>query len=316
MHGFLLSRTIQGIVVMLLVSVIIFGITRLAPGGPAILLDPLLDEAQAASMRQRLGLDDPVVVQYGKWLWSAVRLDLGSSFMHGEPVVEMILHRLPASLTLTLAAMAFTLVVGLPLAIVAAVRRNSWIDNLATLISFLGLAIPAFWLGIILIILFAVELRWLPSSGLMTVGAPFSVVDRLRHLAMPAFVLGMTVLPQVTRYARTSVLDQLSQDYVRTARAKGAREWRLLATHVLRNAMLPVITVLGYYLPRLVGGTVVVEAVFAWPGLGGMAYRAAVERDYPVLMGVTMLVTVLVVITNIVVDLLYAALDPRVRYTT
>lgn len=315
MERYIVHRLAQGAVVLLLVTMIIFSITRLAPGGPAILIDPYLDAAQVAAVRQRLGLDEALPLQYWKWLRASLSGDFGNSFIHGEAVTTMLANRLPASLTLTLAAMLFTVAVGIPLAVVAAVRRNSWIDYTTTIFSFLGIALPAFWLGIMLIILFSVQLRWLPSSGMMTIGEPFSLVDRARHLVMPAFVLGMTVLPQLTRYARSSMLNELHQDYVRTARSKGIHERRVIYIHVLRNALLPVVTVLGYYLPRLIGGTVVVEAVFGWPGLGGLAYRAAVDRDYPVLMAITVFVSFLVIITNIVVDLLYTALDPRIRYT-
>jgi peptide/nickel transport system permease protein len=300
-------------VVILLVSIITFGATQLAPGGLSILMYPGLDQEAIEILRRQLGLDQPVYVQYFRWLGNFLTGDLGSSFINRQPVLEMIKERLPNSLLLVAGAMLPAILVGIPMAIISAVRRYSLPDYFVTVFSFLGISIPPFWLGILLIILFSAKLRWLPSAGMMTVGVPFSLMDRLEHLVMPAFVLGVTVVPQLTRYARTTMLAQLNQDYVRTARGKGLRERTVLYRHVLRNAMLPIITIFAYYFPRLVGGTVVIETVFGWPGLGTLAYQGAVNRDYPVVMGVTMLVAVLVVVTNIAVDLIYVALDPRVR---
>jgi peptide/nickel transport system permease protein len=313
MQGYLLRRVLLGLIVIWLVSVITFSTTQLAPGGLSILMYPGLDEEAIEILRRQLGLDQPVWVQYLRWLGNFVTGDLGSSFINREPVLDMIMSRLPHSLLLVAAAMLPAAIVGIPVAVVSAVRRYSLTDYVVTVATFLGISTPPFWLGILLIILFSAKLKWLPSAGMFTVGEPFSLVDRLRHLVMPAFVLGVTVVPQLTRYARATISTQLSEDYVRTARGKGLSERAVLLGHVLRNSILPVITIFAYYLPRLVGGTVVIETVFGWPGLGTLAYQGAVNRDYPVVMGVTMLVATLVVVTNIVVDLVYTALDPRIR---
>jgi peptide/nickel transport system permease protein len=228
-------------------------------------------------------------------------------------VFDMIVERIPATLKLAGAALFLSVVVGIPLGVYAALRQYSFNEQLLSFFSFLGLALPNFWLGILLIILFSVNLGWLPSSGMQTVGAPFSITDRLLHLLMPASVLATSAVAQLMRYARSSWLEVQRMDYVTVARAKGLTEFMVQSRHVLKNAMIPVVTILGLRLPLLVGGSAVVETLFAWPGMGRLAVDAASRRDTPLVLGCVLFVSIAVILSNLVIDLLYPYLDPRLR---
>lgn len=290
-----------------------FLLVHLAPGGPAILLDPALDPADAELLRKRLGLDQPLIVQYGRWLADVIRLDFGSSFTFDRPVLGLILERLPATMLLGGASLFFALAIAFPLGVLSAKYRSGWIDQLSSLVTLTGISVPNFWLGIILILTFSVWLGILPSSGMSTPGRPVSFVDVAQHLIMPTLVLGLATMASIAKYTRSSVLGVLKQDYVRTARAKGLGEGLVLSRHALKNALIPVVTVVGLWLPRLVGGAVVTETIFSWPGMGRLAISAAFQRDYPVILGVSLVVSAVVVFTNLLVDLTYGYLDPRIR---
>lgn len=307
-------RLTHALLVLFVVSVVTFALVNLAPGGPAIMttMETTLEQQQAH--RIRLGLDRPLHVRFAKWLWATLRADFGRSVNDGRPVTDVIGERLPATLLLGTAALMISLGGGIPAGVFSATHRYSTYDHAVTFFSFLGLSIPAFWLAIMLILLFSVELRWLPSSGMATIGAAFSLGDRVLHLIMPAAVLATTALPQLVRFTRSSMLEVLSRDFVRTARSKGLGEGRVLYGHALRNSLIPVITVLGILIPRLVGGAVITETIFGWPGMGQLAVASAIGRDYPLVMGVTLVVAVAVIMTNLAVDLAYGWLDPRVRY--
>jgi peptide/nickel transport system permease protein len=313
MTRYLARRLLFSVVVLWVVSIATFAIIHLAPGGPGVLLSPDLSPEEAAQFRRNLGLDDPLPVQYLRWVGALVRGDLGRSLTHGAPVSAMITERLPATLLLAGAAFGLTLVVGIPAGIISAKRRDSVFDYLSTSVAFLGVAMPPFWLGIMLILLFSVSLKLLPSSGMYTLGGDTSLVDLLTHLVMPAVVLGMFSMAEVTRYTRSAILTVLHQDYVRTARAKGLGEMAVLVTHALRNALIPVVTVLGSLIPRFLGGAPVTETVFGWPGMGRLAVDAARLRDYPLVMGITLMISLVVVLTNLAVDILYKYIDPRVE---
>jgi len=313
MTRYLARRLLFSVVVLWVVSIATFTIIHLAPGGPGVLLSPDLSPEEAAQFRRNLGLDDPLPVQYLRWVSALVRGDLGRSLTHGAPVSAMITERLPATLLLAAAAFGLTLVVGIPAGIISAKRQDSLIDYVATSIAFLGVAVPPFWLGIMLILLFSVSLKLLPSSGMYTLGGDTSLADLLTHLVMPAVVLGMFSMAEVTRYTRSAILTVLHQDYVRTARAKGLGEMAVLVTHALRNALIPVVTVLGSLIPRFLGGAPVTETVFGWPGMGRLAVDAARLRDYPLVMGITLMISLVVVLTNLAVDILYKYIDPRVE---
>ena len=309
----ILRRVLHALLVLLMVSLITFGLIMAAPGGPSILLDPDMTPADRARMRQELGLDAPVHIQYLKWIGNAMRGDLGRSLVQKRQVAEMIGERVPATTVLAGAGLLLTLLVGIPLGVAAATRPRSLLDHAATIASGIGVAIPGFWFGIMLIILFAVWLRLLPSAGMYTPGGPQALADLLRHLVMPTLVLTTFSLPQVTLFTRASVLETLRQDYVRTARAKGLDEQHVLFRHALRNALIPVLTIIGLLLPRLVGGAVITETVFAWPGMGRLSADAAFGRDYPLIMGITMVVSVVVIVSNLLTDIAYTIVDPRIR---
>jgi peptide/nickel transport system permease protein len=311
--AYLISRLVQSAVLVVIVSAVIFAIVHAAPGGPSILNNPDVDPRLARDIAARLGLDDPIPVQYGRWLGNLAPGKMGISYQYSLPVAQLIGDRIQATLLLGGVALVAAIALSIPLGLVSAIKRYSWWDYLATLVAFVGVSVPVFWLGLMLIIVFSVTLNWLPSSGMFTIGAPFSVGDRLSHLVMPAVVLATLPLAQLTRYARSGTLEVIRQDYVRTARAKGLGEQRVLAGHVLRNALIPFVTVVAVLVPRVIGGAAITEAVFAWPGMGRLAVEAAFTRDYPVVMGITVIVAVFVVLSNLVADLIYGLLDPRIR---
>jgi peptide/nickel transport system permease protein len=314
MLNYLLRQGAASLAVLFVVLTATFFLIQSAPGSLSILADPNLDPEVRATVERSYGLDQPVFVQYAQWMGRLLQADLGNSFNFRRPVLEMILERLPATLLLGAAALVITLVVGFSAGVIAARHPNSPLDQVLSFVSFVGLATPGFWLGIVLIIVFAVQLRVLPAAGMQTVGAPFSLLDRLSYLLMPAIVLAAGTTAELMRYTRSSWLESMNQDYVRTARGKGLAENVVHGKHVLRNALVPVLTVFGLFLPRLVGGAAVIEALFAWPGIGSMAVEAAVGRDAPLILGVTMFVSVAVILSNLVIDALYVLIDPRIRY--
>jgi peptide/nickel transport system permease protein len=305
---------VQGVILLILVSAVVFVVIHSAPGGPALLNQPDTDPALARELADKLGLNDPILVQYGRWLGNLIRGNLGTSYQHNDATTTLIVERIPKTLALSGVALLIAVTLAVPLGVLSAVHRYSLVDAVTTVIAFFGVSIPIFWLGIMLIILFSVELKWLPSSGMLTIGAPPSVADLASHLVMPALVLCTWPLAQLTRYVRSSMVEVLTQDYIRTARSKGVAERRVLIRHALRNGLIPIVTVLGILTPLLLSGAVVTETIFAWPGLGRLAVDSAITRDYPVMMGVTLLASGLVICSNIIVDVTYALLDPRITY--
>lgn len=309
------QRVVQGLIVLVLVSAITFLLVNLAPGGPSSLMRMDATPEQREALARRFGLDQPVPVRYVQWLTGALHGDLGTSLSSNEPVTFRIGQRLPNTLLLAGTALVVSILVGIPMGVVAALRRNSLPDFVVATVSVLGLSVPAFWLGIILILTFSVSLRLLPSSGIASSGDEGDLGDRLQHLVMPALVLSTTVLPYVVRFTRSALLDVLHQDYVRTATAKGLSRAGVVYGHALRNALVPVVSIIGTQVPRLVGGSVVTEAVFGWPGMGRLAVEAASGRDYPLIVGITVIVAAVVVSSSLIVDLAYTWLDPRIRIT-
>ncbi len=311
--AFLLRRLGQSLVLLLLVTMVTFLLIHQAPGGPSVLLNPDVSREDAARLRTTLGLDDPLPVQYVRWLGGAARLNFGRSYVQTQPVTQVIASRLPATLVLAGLSLVLALAVAIPLGILAAVRRNSIFDNLAAFISLFGVAVPVFWYGLVLIIVFGVWLHILPSGGIADDTTQFNLGDRIAHLVLPTVVLGTTAMAQFTRYMRSGMVAVLSDDYVRTARAKGLAERDVLMRHALRNALIPVVTVIGVVIPRLIGGAAITEKVFSYPGMGSLAVDSAFQRDYPVVMGVTLLVGVAVILGNLLTDVLYGLIDPRIR---
>jgi len=316
MTTYILRRLAEMVPLLLGITVVVFGVIQAAPGGPegALLQSGrIVDPAVLDAYRERLGVDRPVPVQYARWLAGAVQGDLGVSFSTARPVAEMIVERLPATLTLMGSSFLLAAVLAFGVGILSAVRQYSAWDHLATGLSFAGIAMPAFWLALILQLLFGVWLGWLPVAGMQTVGVS-SPTDRLAHLVLPAGVLSFRYVAGWSRYLRSSLVEALRADYVRTARAKGLGERAVVATHALRNALGPTVSVMAADLAGLFSGAVITETVFAWPGIGRMFVQAMFSRDYPLLMGILLLGSVMVVVFNLVADVVYGLLDPRVRY--
>lgn len=314
MSTYVIRKLLQAIPLLFGVSLVTFLIIHTAPGDPvSYILSPGMSPDEANRLREALGLDQPIWVQYVLWLGAILRGDLGTSFLSNRPVTELIFERLGATLLLSAASLAYALIICLPVGIISAVKQYSLFDNLATFFVFLGYSLPGFWLGLILLYFFSVQLKWLPAGGMTSVDGPGGVDDILIHLILPSVVLGTFVLANLVRFLRSSLLEVLHQDYVRTARAKGLMERLVLARHALRNALIPVVTVLGVQIPILLSGAIITETIFSWPGVGRLAVRAAFERDYPTIMGLTLLVSTLVILSNLLTDIAYGYIDPRIR---
>ncbi|MEZ4422096.1 MAG: ABC transporter permease [Gemmatimonadota bacterium] len=316
MGAYILRRLVQMIPMAFGISLVLFAVIQAAPGGPeGALLESgrFIDPSVIEAYRRRLGVDQPVHIQYLRWLGAALTGDLGISFSTTRPVAAMILERLPATLELMGVSFLFAAVVAIALGILSAVRQYTTVDFLGTALSFLGMAMPVFWFALILQWLFAVKLGWLPVSGTETVGAS-SLGDHLLHLILPGLVLSFRYIAGWSRYLRASLLGSLRADYVRTARAKGLPEGRVIGVHAVRNALIPVLSVMALNLAGLFSGAVITETVFAWPGIGRMFVQAMFARDYPLLMGILMLGSLMVIVFNLVADVLYGVLDPRIRY--
>ena len=314
MTTYAVRRGLESIVLVLLITVFTFALIQASPGGPSILLDPNMSPEEVARARALYGLDQPVHVQYLRWLGQLFNANLGYSIGAGRAVSDLISASLPPTLILAGASLILALLLAIPIGVISAIRRGTWVDQVATTISAFGLSIPVFWYGLMLISLFAVNLRWLPAGGMYTIGRE-SLGDLLLHLVLPVIALGTVNMAQLVRYTRSSMLSVLHQDYVRTARAKGLSERAVVYRHAFRSALIPIVTLLGVLIPRLVGGAAVTESVFSWPGMGRLAVSAAFRRDYPTIMGITLLISLIVIVSNLIVDLMYSRLDPRVRYS-
>jgi peptide/nickel transport system permease protein len=307
-------RGLITIPVILGVTVITYALINAAPGNAVTMLaDPLANEENRAAIARSLGLDAPIWARYLLWLGQLVSGNFGYSYVSHQPVLALMLQRIPATLELMAAAIVIAYAVGIPLGIFVAVRQYSWFDYVTTVLAFIGISTPTFFLGLVLIYVFALQLNWLPASGQYTLQGDRGLGDLILHLVMPATILALNYLAITVRYVRGAVLEVLGQDYVRTARAKGLGERLVLVRHALRNALLPIITIAGLQVPSLFAGAVITEQIFAWPGMGFFAIQAIGARDYPVVMGVTFISAVLVVAGNLLADLSYAIADPRVR---
>ncbi|MBW4701401.1 MULTISPECIES: ABC transporter permease [unclassified Micromonospora] len=312
MGRFVLRRLLQSVVVLLGVTLVVFLLLQLVPGDPVrVALGTRFDQQTYDALRERSGLDRPLVVQYLSYVGHALTGDLGVSFRSGQPVTTIVLERLPATLSLAVTAVLLALLVAFPLGVLSAVRSGSFVDHAARVFSQFGVSVPDFWTGIMGILLFAGVLGWLPPSGY--VALTDDPAGWASHVALPAAAVGLVTASILTRFIRSSVLEVLAEDYVRTAEAKGLRRRVVVVRHVLRNALIPVVTVVGVQLASLVGGVIVIEVLFAWPGIGRLTYDAVQARDYPVLQGAVLFVATLFLLTNLLVDVLYARLDPRIR---
>ena len=285
---------------MIGISLISFFIMHLAPGDPtALFIDPNVDPQELIRVRANWGLDQPIYIQYFKWLGNALRLDFGRSYLTGQPVILEIAERLPNTLLLMISSYILTLLICIPVGVYSAVKKGGWFDNLFTVLSFIGMAIPTFWVGLMLMLLFAVQLSWLPATG---------------NLVLPLITMTIGSLAGLTRYQRAAMLEVLNQDFIRTARAKGLPERIVIFKHALRNALIPIVTILGLSLPDLFGGAFIIETIFAWPGMGRLGVQAIFSRNYPLIMGIVMFSALLIVLGNLFADIGYALVDPRIRY--
>lgn len=316
MTNYLLQRLFHGVTVLLGVSLLVFIAVELAPGDvvDAILPPESYANAEAKEqMRERFGLNDPAPLRFAHWMGRTITGDLGYSLTSSQPVTEVIMKRLPSTLQLVGFAMILSIVIGVTSGIIAAVKQYSWIDYLMTFFSFLWLSIPAFFLGLLLIFIFAVKMHWFPAFGASSAAAESPIIDRLHHLILPGATLGLELAAALTRYTRASMLEVLHADYLRTARAKGVQERSVIISHALKNALIPVITVIAFRLPYLIGGAVIIETVFQWPGLGLLMLNAATQKDYPLVMGLALIVTLVVVVSSFLADVAYSLVDPRIR---
>jgi len=301
--------------ILLLVTFMVFSMLLLIPGDPVraiIGVGEALDDEQMEAKRHELGLDKPVVVQYVTWLGKAIRGNFGYSNQTNRPVIEEIKNRLPVTLQLGLAAWLLSIFIALPSGIISAVRRGSKVDFVATVLSIGGVAIPGFWLGIMLILLFSVVLGWLPTHGFVSLFD--NPIQGIKHLILPVFSLGVAGAALNMRQTRSAMLEVLAQDFVRTARAKGLNERSVVWIHALKNSLLPVVTIMGLQIGRLFGGSVVIESLFAIPGMGRLMVDSIFQRDFPIVQACVLIVAVAVLLANLVTDIIYAYLDPRIRY--
>ena len=313
MGVYIIRRVLGLIPVLILVAVVSFLLIHIIPGDPAaVMLGTDATPHEVEKLREDLGLNEPLHVQFYRWISRVLRGDLGDSFFMGRPVTVALLERLPATILLAVAALFFAVLIGVPAGIIAAIKQNSIIDQLVMIIALIGVSLPSFWIGLNLILIFSVNLRWLPSGGYVPLTENF--IDGLRCLLMPAFALGFMQAALIARMTRSSMLEVLRQDYIRTARSKGLAEQVVVGLHALKNAMIPILTVIGTAFGVLLGGAVIVETVFAYPGIGRLVVAAVQRRDYPVIQGALLLISSIYVLVNLLVDILYTLIDPRIKY--
>lgn len=335
MGRYILRRLFNLLPVLFGITLLVFLFLHLIPGDPAVvMLGDRATPAQIEALRERMGLNEPLPLQYLAFMGNLLRFDLGRSIFTGVPIIREIFNRWPATFELSVAAMVIALIIGIPAGVIAAVRKNSLWDNATMTGSLIGVSMPVYWLGLLLVYLFAVNLRWLPPSGRISVdaGLAFKPItgfyvfdalvqgnfaalgDILAHLALPALTLSTIPLAILARITRSAMLEVLSQDYIRTARAKGLLEYWVIFKHALKNAMLPVVTIIGLEFGTLLGGAILTETIFAWPGIGKWIYEGILTRDYPVVQGGVIFVATAFVLINLLVDISYALLDPRIQY--
>jgi len=313
MLKYFIKRIFQVIPVLFLCSIIIFSLIRLIPGNPALILaGPDALPEQIETLTRELGLDKPIIIQYFIWISNVLMGDFGNSIINGYPVFKLIGIKFFATLELAISGLIISLLISFPLGILSAIKRNSIIEKFTTVFVALGQAVPTFWLGILLVLFFSIKLRWLPPSGRIEFSQNPEIAFKL--IILPAFTLGVYTASVLTRFLKTSVLEILNSDYVMTARAKGLSEWTVIIRHVIKNALIPFVTVLGLQFGAFLGGSVVTESIFDWPGLGRLMLQSIHTRDYPVLQGTILVVVFGFVIVNLLIDLLYSFLDPKIRY--
>jgi peptide/nickel transport system permease protein len=320
MGHYLLRRLLISIPVLIGITLVTYVIVNMAPGDPVTaLMDPeqmaQLGPGYVEQKREELGLNKPVPVRYVLWMKEIAQGNLGYSYADHQPILNKISGRIWPTLKLMITVQMLALLIALPIGIISALKQYSWIDYLSTIFGFATISIPSFFLALAAIFVFAVKLGWLPAGGMATVGQPPTFVDSLKHLILPAAVLGLSQAAPLIRYTRSSMLETVRQDYVRVARSKGLSEQKVIVNHALRNALIPLVTIVALGLPQLLGGTVIIEQIFSWPGMGSLAITAVRARDYPVIMAINLIGAVTIVVSSLVADLLYAWIDPRIKYS-
>lgn len=316
MSRFFIRRLLQAVPTLLAVSLVLFGIIHLAPGGPMAIYatDPNVDQAELDRIEERLGLNDPLPVQYARWLFGMITGDWGISYKFGRDVKDVLSDRIWPTMQLVLTSLIIALVLSIPFGIFSALNKNRFVQYFSNTVAMFGVSIPTFWLGMVVLLFFSVRTRIIPTGGMMTIGMEgFHPWDRLRHLIPPAAVLATIYIAGWSRYVRSSMLEVTTQDYIRTARSKGLKERVVTTRHALKNALIPLITLVGLQAGRLIGGAIVTEVVFAWPGMGRLLAESLSGRDYPVLMASFMIMAVLVIFGNLLADIGYGIVDPRIR---
>lgn len=315
MTQYLIRRLLQGLLTLLAITVIVFLLASAYPGGimNAYEENPNATAQDLARLRAKYGMDDPLPVRYFKWLGNVARGDLGTSFVSKQPVLTEIGERLPNTLLLMGVALVVTLLLAIPLGIISALRQYSFLDTGLTGLAFAGNSLPVFWFGLLLIIVFHVRLGWFPGSGMTTLGKPFSLLDLAWHMVLPVSMLALVTAAGYMRYMRSSMLDVKTQDYMRTARAKGLRERHVNLRHGLRNALIPLVTLLAFEIPALFGGALYTETIFSWPGMGRLFYERAVKGDMPMTMALVLIFSALTIFSMFLADIVYTLLDPRIK---
>ena len=312
MLGLIVRRLLQLVLLLFGISFLVFMSMHLAPGDPATIIGgPTATDSDLAAIREELGLNRPVLTQYVDYIAGVVQGDLGYSFQNNQSVSSAIVTRFPQTFNLAIASMIVAILIGVPAGIISATKQNSWFDVSSTTVALAGISIPNFWLGAMLILIFSVQLQWLPVGGL---SAPFWTIEGMKQLILPAITLGTASAAMIARMSRSTMLEVIRADYIRTARAKGVRNRTVTWVHALRNAMIPVITVIGLNFGFLLGGTIITEQVFAINGVGRLMIDAIAARDFPVVQGTVLLVATLFVVVNLIVDIVYALIDPRISY--
>ncbi len=315
MFQYIVRRILISMPVLLGVTIICFLIINLAPGDPVdMMMDPNTPKEIQEATREKLGLNQPIYIRYFQWLMNLKDGNFGYSYKTYQPVKDMIAQRILPTIQLMGVSLLAGLMIALPLGVLSAVKQYSWIDYISTTFSFLGISVPSFFFGLLAIYIFSLKLGWLPSSGTMSLGSEKTLIDSIRHMALPVTVLSLSTAGQFIRYVRSSVLEVLGKDYLRTARAKGLSEAFVIGKHSFRNAVIPIITMLGLEIPGLFGGAIITEQLFSWPGIGQLAVGAISGRDYPVLMAVNFITAFLVLASGLLTDVLYSVFDPRIKY--
>jgi len=319
MGQYIIKRLLVSIPVFFGITLIVFGLFALSPGDPVINIIGFasyveMTPDQVEVVRQQFGLDQPWIIRYFRWLGGALQGDLGFPFKGSMSVSQQLGDRIGPTMLLMGSSFLVSLLIGIPMGIIMGLKQYSLTDYTLTFLAFFNLSIPNFFLALGTIYIFALKLDLLPTNGMQTIGSPFSLSDRLLHLILPTMVLGTFYAGIWARYARASILEVLNQDYIRTARAKGLLEWTVITRHAFRNALLPLVTVVTLSLPQLLGGAIIVETIFQWPGLGMLGWRATTTRDYPILMGVTLISATMILLSNLLADVLYGLVDPRIRF--